>query len=745
MNVVAVHRRTTDHSFLYVPRMTAVVKNICVKPDYNIKSTPVKVYPYYPSLGTALYGKDRPTWKLPDPFTEKVSQAIWEFLRSNKLLKNINHQMEPHFCSVNMDSPDMKLSPLPSFLRQKGLSPQQVDMWMSNAQVAFRQLMSQYMAFECKVNAPAWKAAEGELRLVVGGDANLAMDASRQILTVAGRADRVKQIRDRVENIVSKAMSSIQRQKNTVCEVLPLSPAMFFILNQEGFHKATQDISPEMDLSYNEGTQKFTITGLPAEVFQTKSWILEKNVGMRKRRIELHPVHLDFLTTVDPMDTSQDLFTSKGTGAFYTIENGDVLLLGTSDRVLDDAERNMKAALSFQTVSVEDQNVLQLQSWVDLKQQVFQTYNSLKKVVDIQICPERRDQIMVTGFLDPVQEVCPVLMEFIVNNSRVQETIRVESYTIIEFLMLKKQQVWSRIAEDNNVSIYSDETLPKIFVAGAHLHVQRAKSSIQDLINSLFTDTLIVDKPGAKKYFLSYGRPVLSSLMSELNCVVMVRSERQGGNVDEKCVRYSEVHTAGGVLVSVSRADMSRLSVDAIVNAANENLQHSGGLALALLEAAGPELQKISNDFIAINGNLKTGDAVVTGACNLPCKHVVHTVGPRFFDHDKKTSVSLLKRAVQQSLTQAAKLNCSTVALPAISSGVYGFPVDLCANTIAEAVREFCDRPQSPGSLTEILLVDNNDHTVRALAAAVNTVFSDLGPSRMPLQEMATGGAGASG
>uniref|UniRef100_A0A3B4UJP9 Macro domain-containing protein n=1 Tax=Seriola dumerili TaxID=41447 RepID=A0A3B4UJP9_SERDU len=137
-----------------------------------------------------------------------------------------------------------------------------------------------------------------------------------------------------------------------------------------------------------------------------------------------------------------------------------------------------------------------------------------------------------------------------------------------------------------------------------------------------------------------------------------------------------------GVLVSVSKADICSFSVDAVVNAANEELQHIGGLALALLKAAGPQLQKISNDYISKNGKLRPGDAIVTDACNLPCKYVVHAVGPRFSDSDKKTSVSRLKLAVKESLKQAEMVNCSTIALPAISSGVFGFPVDLCAETI---------------------------------------------------------------
>uniref|UniRef100_A0A3Q0RBW3 Macro domain-containing protein n=1 Tax=Amphilophus citrinellus TaxID=61819 RepID=A0A3Q0RBW3_AMPCI len=160
----------------------------------------------------------------------------------------------------------------------------------------------------------------------------------------------------------------------------------------------------------------------------------------------------------------------------------------------------------------------------------------------------------------------------------------------------------------------------------------------------------------------------------------------------ERCQFGCEGRCRPGVGCIQRGSDCCCLTVDAVVNAANEDLDHIGGLALALLNAAGPQLQKESNDYVAKNGRLRPGDAIITDAYNLPCKHVVHAVGPRF--SDKKTDVPRLKTAVKESLRQAEMANCSSIALPAISSGIFGFPLDLCAETIAQAVREYCDSPQ---------------------------------------------------
>uniref|UniRef100_A0A8D3B322 Poly [ADP-ribose] polymerase n=1 Tax=Scophthalmus maximus TaxID=52904 RepID=A0A8D3B322_SCOMX len=723
-----------DDIIMIPSEQAAIVSFSDPKEDHVFGSNPIKVYPYNEFLGATLYGKERPTWQMPKPFTESVHHAIWKFLLMKKQLQGINDQMRPYFCSVDLDNPVVKLGPLPSILSQRDMNAKRLDNWMSTAQTAFRQLMSQYSAFECPVNAPAWKAAEKEVRSVVREDAVLVPDASRQALIVAGQADDIKRIRAPVENIVLKAMSQIERQTNRFSDKMILSPAMFYILKQAGLQKASFDISPEMNISYDEGAKKLTISGLPEEVYKTKDWILERNVNMSKKQLIFPPCLLDFLKTVDPMDTSQDLFTSHGISAIYTIDHKGLILLGNSDSVLADAESRMNKVLSAVTLDVEDQEVLKLNTWVDLNQQLLDTYNSSKKkTVAIQIPPERRDKVTVSGFENPVKEVGRSLKKFIVNYARVQETIRVESCAVVQFIDKKKSHDLSSILKANDVTVDFDSERPRITIIGARLHVHKARSCLQEVINALSTDKLTVDKPGAKKYFQSQGSLFLSTMLTEFNCAVVLRPDNQDEwEEEESGLCYCQVRTTGGVLISVSKADICSFNADAVVNAANEELQHIGGLALGLLKGAGPQLQKLSDDYISKHGHLRPGDAIVTAAGNLPCKYVVHAVGPRFSE-----------LAVQQSLKQAEAVNCSSVALPAISSGVFGFPVDLCAETIAQAVREYCDSPRRLGTLTEIHLVDNFGNTVRALAKAVNQEFIDLGPTMTVPQQGGQRGAGA--
>ncbi|XP_062272834.1 protein mono-ADP-ribosyltransferase PARP14-like isoform X3 [Scomber scombrus] len=524
-----------------------VVERICIKVDYEMRSIPVKIYPYYESLSTALYGKERPTWKMPEPFTECVHHAVWKFLLMKKLLKTINSQMHPYFCSVDLDNHKVKLSPLPSLLRQKDLTARDVDNWMITAQNAFCQQMSQYMAFECPASTAAWKAAEKDIRSVVREDAYVVLDASKGILTFAGQADRIKQIRAPVENIILKAMSGIERHTNGDSEEIKLSPAMFYILKQDGLQKAALDISPEMTLSYNDNTHKLTISGLPAEVFQTKLWILERKMQMRKKHLDVHQSLLDFLKNVDPMDMSQELFASQGISAIYSVESQGVFLLGSSDHALNDAQKKIEMALSSHTLDVEDQEVLKLPNWVSLNQKLLDTYNSSRKrTVAVQYHPERRDKVMVAGFLNPVKEISRSLKEFIVNYSHVQETFRVESCAVVQYMDKKKTQDCSNIAKDNSVTVDFDSERPRIIIAGARLHVHKAKSCLKELTSALFTDEFVVDKPGAKKYLQSQRSLFLSTVMTEFSCVVVLCPDKLNSSAKSQENHLKALYTRGG-------------------------------------------------------------------------------------------------------------------------------------------------------------------------------------------------------
>jgi O-acetyl-ADP-ribose deacetylase (regulator of RNase III) len=153
------------------------------------------------------------------------------------------------------------------------------------------------------------------------------------------------------------------------------------------------------------------------------------------------------------------------------------------------------------------------------------------------------------------------------------------------------------------------------------------------------------------------------------------------------------------MLIEAIRGDLTLERVDAIVNAANSSLLGGGGVDGAIHAAAGPALLAECRGLrrTTLPDGLPTGQAVATGAGNLPARWVIHTVGPD--RHRGQTDPALLASCFTRSLDVAAALGASSVAFPAVSAGVYGWAVDDVAQIAVGAVRSWAER--HPGDAAE--------------------------------------------
>ena len=137
--------------------------------------------------------------------------------------------------------------------------------------------------------------------------------------------------------------------------------------------------------------------------------------------------------------------------------------------------------------------------------------------------------------------------------------------------------------------------------------------------------------------------------------------------------------------LSIQKISITELEVDAIVNAANSELQHGGGVCGAIFRAAGPRELQAACDKI---GGCKTGDAVITPGFNLPAKHVIHAVGP-VWHGGGRGEPELLYSAYKSSLEVAKENGLHSIAFPLISAGIYGYPQDQAWERALTACRDF--------------------------------------------------------
>jgi O-acetyl-ADP-ribose deacetylase (regulator of RNase III) len=174
----------------------------------------------------------------------------------------------------------------------------------------------------------------------------------------------------------------------------------------------------------------------------------------------------------------------------------------------------------------------------------------------------------------------------------------------------------------------------------------------------------------------------------------------------------------GDAEVEVIAGDLTRDDSQAVVNAANSSLMGGGGVDGAIHRAGGPAILAECKEIVARQGRLPTGRAVITTAGEMAAEHVIHTVGPVY--SGKAKDAELLASCHTESLQLAAENGLTTVAFPAISCGVYGYPLDRAAGVAVAAVAAFLG--ERPGGIRRVRFVTFGNEATRAFEQALENL-----------------------
>jgi len=178
----------------------------------------------------------------------------------------------------------------------------------------------------------------------------------------------------------------------------------------------------------------------------------------------------------------------------------------------------------------------------------------------------------------------------------------------------------------------------------------------------------------------------------------------------------AQTQLADGVRLRLVHGDLTLEAVDAIVNAANAHLAHGGGVAAAIVRRGGAAIQDESNAWVAEHGPASHDHPGLTGGGSLSASHVIHAVGPRWGEGQE---VEKLHSAVASSLALADQIGIRSLALPAIATGIFGFPMKLGAEVILDSIKSyFADHPHSDLADVRVVLLDRQSVDVFAAVFA---------------------------
>ena len=165
-------------------------------------------------------------------------------------------------------------------------------------------------------------------------------------------------------------------------------------------------------------------------------------------------------------------------------------------------------------------------------------------------------------------------------------------------------------------------------------------------------------------------------------------------------------------IINLQKGDITKLKVDAIVNAANSSLLGGSGVDGAIHKAGGQSILEQCREIISRQGKCNVGQAVITKAGDLPSKYVIHTVGPIWYG-GKRNEKNQLEDSYRNSLQLAVENNCKTIAFPNISTGIYRFPKDEAAKIAVETVIKFIITSDKIEKVIFICFEDDNFNYIK--------------------------------
>ncbi|XP_026563853.1 poly [ADP-ribose] polymerase 14, partial [Pseudonaja textilis] len=719
-----------DNSAIITFQESKVVATILQR-KHSLMNGPVSVYPYYKSLGAALYGKERLQIKVPDPFSVSIDPYHWRFLQQNYLLQEITLEMAGHCCEIKWPSevcgnPEIMVHPSLDVSKRKRSS---IKTWKEDALTVLTQILSRQKVVRREINSELWEAIRNSL---VKDDILIVTDASKREVILVGAAGSVKEAEEEMNMLIENVLRKMERERSTIEETISITACKYAILCNCGLQENLCLAYPELKITYDASKERITLHGLPAEVFKLKSDILERMSSMVQKPVDIHSNIFVFLQHVDNESLSRLLFWTKMINAYYELSDKSVLLFGGIPQDLHRAEEELKKDLTFQSIELEDCSVTKKNEWQELTEQLYKKYNCSGETILIE---EQEGKIVIAGYFKEVATAHQKLSDFVDNHTYIQRNIKTKSAAVVMYIQQEKSPKWNNL-NGQGVKIHFGilRSRKVISLEGPRVAVLKGVELFHNILSSLHAISIAIDKPGAKSFFKEQEELYINGARQRFNCLIRIQegteeveeTGAEGNSYGEEQQPCYKVKLGNGILVVLQKADLTQCSADVVVNASNVDLMHIGGLASRLLEAAGPELQKECKDLVRQRGSLKPGCAIITNAWKLPCKQVIHAVGPRWQSAEKEKCIKLLKQSVRESLKLADRCQHRSIAIPAISSGIFGFPLKECTRSIVTAVKESLDDFSENSCLKQIYLMDIRDDTVQAFSETLNEVF---GPS----------------
>ncbi|XP_044040522.1 protein mono-ADP-ribosyltransferase PARP14-like isoform X2 [Siniperca chuatsi] len=513
----------------------------------------------------------------------------------------------------------------------------------------------------------------------------------------------------------------------TQTSIRRLGKAKLRLLWKEIEHSLRRDF-PGVKVTQGDAGQ-LVLEGSVEEILRAGDWISDKeNLVLERTVSDRSPHFLAFLRKAYGGPGVLNDFLGVGNKVEVELRDTELRFFTLSADKLDDTEKKLQE--KFKEVKIDVPNCSAVPS--ELREKLKSKTNEMNQGQHrAQVVFGSDSAVCLLGHTKEVEELSDDVIQFILDQLSIEGKVILPFPELVQLLpeLLQLHKFDYSGVTFHPLTSFSG---PMVMLEGPSLKVTEVRNRLGPFLDSLVQGKVTIDLPGAVRYFKSpSGRENILSVAHSQKCLIQLQEQpnttRQnmasGAHLSKGGTTVASYSLRDGLQVLVCQGDITKQDADALVNAANEDLDHCGGVAAALSKAGGPQVQKESRALIRQTGKIPTGEVVVTTGGDLNCKKLLHAVGPVGGKSGGREWV-LLKKTVHSALNLAEIMEFQSIAMPCISSGMFGVPVTVCSEAIVTAVKEFGS--QGGRSLSRIILIDNRGEVVRAMQEACDRLFQGI-------------------
>ncbi|XP_078671108.1 protein mono-ADP-ribosyltransferase PARP14-like isoform X1 [Branchiostoma floridae x Branchiostoma belcheri] len=720
-----------------------------LKHGHTIQKKKVTVEPFYTCLGATVTEAKTPPQLVPLPITVNVTPLIASFVMNHGQFKqDLDDTMEEvhSFITWPVGGDQSCMEITPTLTKKTANLAGIAGNWASNARDGLNRFLTR---FDTKEIADVMQASWPQVsKLADDGihkdDTISVRSTSDRKVTFIGLKDSVAKHYQIVMEGKRKIEEDIKRKQSEVDEtVSTLKAQQVTLLAMSNFKERMTSKFPKLQMSFDANGSKVKFHGLLDEIQQTKMSMYETVQGVASQRIRLSPTLISFLANAkEPKQHLLGEYKRASVVAVITTAAGEVQVYGLSDGDMKKAISILNNTFQEQRLDVPQQStpVLSSEEWKTTKTALEQSAQGLLKISVESNADSGATKILFTGASSFVKDFKDRVETYLRVKTIYEQQVEVDDGKI-RFIKEHQAANLQVQLETHQVSLLFDgsEESPTMSIKGNSDGIQKADPILKSYIESVISDQMSIKKPGMSKHFREdSGRSTLQRVERKCKCVINIQDAMNKTPAPDPDTFAKQFMPTSPTLVSLEKAvvnlddgkklvvwrdDITKHKADVIVNAANARLEHTGGLAKAIVDAGGDIIQQFCNNYIQANGTLIPGQVVASPPGRINTQKIVHAVGP-IWQGGGNGEEDALADAVYDSLEEATKNNYQSIAIPAISSGIYGYPLKKCAETIVATTVEYLeDNPET--SLEVIEFVNIDDQTAGAFVDALVAAFGD--------------------